>query len=57
MEIPDLEASDAGREHRRERGLDPFVARLHSLSIANPHSWRRAESVGSDIGYCKGRMV
>ena len=34
-----------------------FVAQLHRLSIRSPQSWRRAESVGSDIGYCKGRMV
>jgi DNA-binding MarR family transcriptional regulator len=27
-----------------------FVAQLHRLSAKAPHSWRRAESVGRDIG-------
>jgi hypothetical protein len=27
-----------------------FVAQLHRLSINSPHSWRRAESVGRDVG-------
>ena len=28
----------------------PIVAQLHRLSAKSPHSWRRAESVGLDIG-------
>jgi hypothetical protein len=27
-----------------------FVAQLHRLSAKSPHSWRRAESVGRDVG-------
>ena len=27
-----------------------FVAQLHRFSIASPHSWRRADSVGRDLG-------
>ena len=27
-----------------------FVAQLHRLSAKTPHSWRRAESVGRDVG-------
>lgn len=27
-----------------------FVAQLHHLSIRNPYSWRRAESVGRAVG-------
>lgn len=27
-----------------------FVAQLHRLSIKAPHSWRRAASIGADIG-------
>jgi hypothetical protein len=27
-----------------------FVARLHALSAKSPRSWRRAESIGLDIG-------
>ena len=27
-----------------------FVAQLHRLSIKSPHSWRRAENVGRDVG-------
>jgi DNA-binding MarR family transcriptional regulator len=27
-----------------------FIAQLHRLSINSPHSWRRAASVGGDIG-------
>ncbi len=27
-----------------------FIARLHALSIKSPHSWRRAESIGRDVG-------
>ena len=27
-----------------------FIAQLHRLSIDSPHSWRRAQAVGSDIG-------
>ena len=27
-----------------------LVARLHRLSTNSPHSWRRADSVGRDIG-------
>jgi DNA-binding MarR family transcriptional regulator len=27
-----------------------FIAQLHRVSAKSPHSWRRAESVGRDIG-------
>ena len=27
-----------------------FVPRLHALSAKSPQSWRRAESVGRDVG-------
>jgi hypothetical protein len=27
-----------------------FIAQLYRLSIKSPHSWRRAESVGRDVG-------
>jgi hypothetical protein len=27
-----------------------FVTQLHRLSAKTPHSWRRAESVGRDVG-------
>ena len=27
-----------------------FVAQLHRLSVKSPHSWRRADSVGRDVG-------
>ena len=27
-----------------------FIARLYALSASSPHSWRRAESIGRDIG-------
>jgi len=27
-----------------------FVAQIHRLSDKSPHSWRRAESVGHDVG-------
>jgi DNA-binding MarR family transcriptional regulator len=27
-----------------------FVAQLHRFSIVSPHSWRRAESIGRDLG-------
>lgn len=27
-----------------------FIAQLHRLSINSPHSWRRAQAIGRDIG-------
>ena len=27
-----------------------FIAQLHRLSIDSPHSWRRAQAIGRDIG-------
>jgi hypothetical protein len=36
-------------ENRLERAAT-FVAQLHRLSAKTPHSWRRAESVGRDVG-------
>ena len=27
-----------------------FIAQLHRLSINSPHSWRRAQTIGRDIG-------
>ena len=33
-----------------------FVARLHILSRKSPHSWRRAESVGRDIGLADAHL-
>jgi hypothetical protein len=44
------------RHHRpvidqdRLQRVAAFVAQLHHLSIRNPYSWRRAESVGRDVG-------
>ena len=44
------------RHHRPVIDLDrlqrtaAFVAQLHRLSIRNPYSWRRAESIGRDVG-------
>ena len=44
------------RHHRpvidqdRLQRVAAFVAQLHHLSIRNPYSWRRAESVGRDAG-------
>lgn len=37
------------RTERLQRAAS-LVAQLHRLSIKSPHSWRRAESVGRDIG-------
>jgi hypothetical protein len=34
---------------RLERGA-AFVTQLHRLSTKSPNSWRRAESVGRDVG-------
>ena len=36
-------------QDRLERAA-AFVAQLHRLSAKSPHSWRRAESVGRDVG-------
>jgi DNA-binding MarR family transcriptional regulator len=44
------------RHHRpvidqdRLQRVAAFVAQLHRLSIKSPHSWRRAQNVGQDIG-------
>jgi hypothetical protein len=36
-------------QDRLERAA-AFVAQLHRLSAQTPHSWRRAESIGRDVG-------
>ena len=33
-----------------------FVAQLHRLSAKSPHSWRRAESVGRDVGLAGAQL-
>jgi hypothetical protein len=44
------------RHHRlviardRLQSAAAFIAQLHRLSAKSPHSWRRAESVGRDVG-------
>jgi hypothetical protein len=33
-----------------------FIAQLHRVSANSPHSWRRAASVGRDIGIADGDL-
>ena len=33
-----------------------FIAQLHRLSINNPHSWRRAQAIGRDIGLADAEL-
>ena len=42
-------------QDRLERAA-AFVAQLHRLSIRNPYSWRRAESVGRDVGLAGAQL-
>jgi DNA-binding MarR family transcriptional regulator len=35
---------------RPSQSAAAFIAQLHRLSAKSPHSWRRAESVGRDVG-------
>jgi hypothetical protein len=43
------EKTEQAGTRRLERAA-AFVAQLHRLSIKSPHSWRRTESVGRDVG-------
>jgi hypothetical protein len=43
-------ASIASMNRDRLKRAAAFVAQLHRFSIASPHSWRRADSVGRDLG-------
>ena len=43
-------APSAGDRPNRLKRAAAFIAQLHRLSIGSPHSWRRAASIGRDVG-------
>jgi hypothetical protein len=43
-------ANIASMKRDRLKRAAAFVTQLHRFSIASPHSWRRAGSVGRDLG-------